>query len=171
MSLHDLRIKAGIAAIALSLTFALTGCGTDTLSEKAAEKAAEKATGGKVDIDNDGNDVTVKTDEGEFSTSSKLPENFPKEVPLIEGTIQQAASVNQAAGSGFSVMIKPKDSSGDLAAEIRSQMTGAGFRSTADANAGGYQAINFEGPKWNVAVQIYKAEDLLVNYLVTENLN
>mgnify|MGYP000939973509 CR=1 FL=1 len=75
----------------LGLSLLLTGCSfTDQLGQKAGEKIIEKTiesqTGGKVDIDADGQSMTIKGDNGESVTmgSAKLPDNFPKDILVLD---------------------------------------------------------------------------------------
>jgi hypothetical protein len=58
---------------------------SEKIAEKAAEKVVEKAVGGDATVSKGG--VTVKTDKGSLTAgaSAKLPDNWPKDVPLIAG--------------------------------------------------------------------------------------
>lgn len=73
-----------LGLLLLSVALLLSGCGlvskaVDKASEKAVEKAVEKATG--VSVDQNGNSVTVKGQDGQSvtiqNTEAKLPEGFP----------------------------------------------------------------------------------------------
>ncbi len=71
-----------VLCLAVLVLAPLTGCGA------AVQKAAEKATG--VDVNNDGNKVTITGNEGDKvemqgGDDVSLPDGFPKDVPLYEG--------------------------------------------------------------------------------------
>ena len=57
--------------------------------ERIAEAAIERATGGKAEVERDGDQVTVKTGQGEMRISrgdaAILPPDFPKDLPLPHG--------------------------------------------------------------------------------------
>lgn len=75
-----------------------------------AEKAIEAATGGKVDIDSDGGEITVRTDEGIWSTSDKLPDGWPSDVPTYPDTaIQSSVAANQGQDLGHFVGLLTDD--------------------------------------------------------------
>ena len=72
----------------------VAGCSSET----AAEKIAESATGGDVEIDDNG-DVSVSTPDGkmEISTDSQeLPPEFPDDVPVPDGTIEGLTTTSTA---------------------------------------------------------------------------
>ena len=112
--------KTIIIVVVVIVVLAIGGFIVRTLSqkvaglvgEKAAEKIIENATGGKADIDINSDTVTVKTDEGTFSTGTNLPANWPKDAPVYPGSkITYSGSTNpQEGSSGFSVMSTTNDS-------------------------------------------------------------
>lgn len=57
--------------------------------ERVAEAAIERATGGKAQVERDGDQVTVKTEQGEVritrGDAAALPTGFPNDVPLPQG--------------------------------------------------------------------------------------
>lgn len=162
MALRIRLIKAAVAATVLAFTVTLTGCSSDTLTEKTVEKA----TGDKVDIDSKDGEFSVKTEDGEFSTSQKLPEGFPKDIPLIDGTIRQATSAKEGKKLGYSVMITPKANASAVPAEVRSKMTAAGFKPSSEQSVSAYQMLMFERAPWSVAVQIINGDEVMVHYIV-----
>lgn len=62
---------------------------TKSPDERIAEAAIERATGGKAQVERDGDKVTVQTEQGEVMISrgdaAALPADFPKDVPLPQG--------------------------------------------------------------------------------------
>lgn len=81
--------------------------------ERMAEVAVERATGGQVTIEKSGEQVTVKTDDGELKMSTganlALPAAFPKDVYLPRNHTVQ--SVVESAG----VTMVALDAAGDIA--------------------------------------------------------
>jgi hypothetical protein len=88
----NLALVAGATA---SLSLLGLGCNpfqkaqesiTNKIGENVAEGILGKATGGKVDIQNDGNTVTYKDNKTggsvSFGDDVKLPSDFPKNVPI-----------------------------------------------------------------------------------------
>lgn len=73
----------------------------DKIGEQIAEKAFEAQTGARVDIDSQGEDVTIKTEEGQTQYSAggraKLPDNFPKELVVVSD-----AKIIMSSSSGLS---------------------------------------------------------------------
>lgn len=91
-------LLGGVAAS----TLAACGGGEEA-AERAAEKAAEDSSGGDVDVEIDGDEVEIETDEGTMSVGQDLPEGFPEEIPLVEGEIVSGASVE---GKGWTVSVQ-----------------------------------------------------------------
>ena len=96
-----------VALLAVSLAFvapALTGCGL-------IRDAVEQATGGEVDFG-----------------GKSVPDDFPSEVPLIEGEVLSGASAGNADGKIWNVTIKVDDAS--AFDEIAAQFEAAGFEAS-----------------------------------------
>ncbi len=135
----------------MATVLVLTGCGKSS-SEKLAEKMIEKGMGkdgikgdvnisdGKVSItgtdregkkfavDQSGESVTIKSQDGTatFSTgpSARLPEGFPKDVYVLDGAkVVTAMTVPE----GFSVVLQAKDGADKVAASYKARMTGNGW--------------------------------------------
>ena len=90
----------GLAVLALSVS----GC--QLMAQKATEKAIQGATGGAVNVD--GDNVTIKGKDGAEATVSgdtKIPADFPSEVPLRDDGTVNAVVTSQAPGGGTSYMI------------------------------------------------------------------
>lgn len=86
------------------LAVALTGC--DLIAQKATEKGLEAATGGAVSVN--GDSVTIKGKDGEEATISnetKIPADFPKEVPMRDDGTVNAVITNQTPGGGTGYML------------------------------------------------------------------
>lgn len=101
------------------LMLALTGCGlaekaAERAAEEAAERAIEAATG--VKVDQDGNSITIKGQDGEETTitapdEGKLVEGFP--LPVYEGGKVLSSAVfssdsKKSWTAGFEFTVDPK---------------------------------------------------------------
>lgn len=117
----------------LVLAPALVGCGMNPL-----ESVIEEVTGGNVDIG-----------------GTSIPEDFPAEVPLIDGELISAFSIGTGAEKVFAVMLKVSDAS--AADAIGSQLEGAGFSLELDQAASG--AASYAYTNANFAVLVAVTED------------
>ncbi len=82
---------------------------------KLAEKVFEETTGADIDIKKNGGEVKIKGKDGKSTFSSgdnKLPDNFPKFIPLYPKAKLQTTSSFNSSGEGeiFSVGFLSKDS-------------------------------------------------------------
>ena len=104
--MNPLRLLTAICLAALLLV-PITGC------QSTAEKAAEKAAG--VEVDKDGNKVTVTGKDGEKvevqgGDDLTLPEGFPKDVPVYENaTITSSSSVSSGGKTMYTVGYETAD--------------------------------------------------------------
>jgi hypothetical protein len=109
----------GISALALvgalMLAPTLAGCSVNDI----VNGAVEKATGGKVAVG-----------------TGKLPSDWPKEVPVVDGEILFGAKGGDESGKGWIVTIKTSGS--DAIGAAKSKLEDAGFSAdeTAGASAG-----------------------------------
>ena len=109
--------------------------------------------------------------------SGKLPSSWPKEVPVISGDVLTGASVGNATskdGQGWNATIKV--SGADAYGQIKSQLTGAGFKVDNEPDAGDAQGGTgtFESAKFGVLVVVTKTDDKtgwVANYTVTTTDN
>ncbi len=61
---------------------------SDKTAEQTAETIIETASGEKVDIDQEGDKISIKTDEGQLSVKAgekSWPKDMPKDVPVLSG--------------------------------------------------------------------------------------
>jgi len=106
--------------------------------KSAAERAIEAATGGSVDIDGDGDDVTIKTADGTYTGGNKMPDDFPSDVPVYpDADVQGSYSLNGASGQGFTVGLSSDDPLADVIAWYKREVAAKGWTIVADANYNG----------------------------------
>ena len=109
--------------------------------------------------------------------SGKLPSSWPKDVPVISGDVLTGASIGNATstdGQGWNATIKVKDAS--AYGQIKSQLTGAGFKVDSEPDSGDDQGGTgtFTSAKYEVLVVVTKTDDKtgwVANYTVTTGDN
>ncbi|MDD5050665.1 MAG: hypothetical protein PHV93_02910 [Candidatus Pacebacteria bacterium] len=126
------------------------------LGRNAAEQAIKQATGGNVDVNNNGTSGTITTKDGSvtYGTNS-LPTDWPTDVPVYtNGTIQYSASSNQSGQTGKAVVILSPDS----VATVKSYYTGAlatnGWTISGTQEANGATVIVAEKSGRNLSLSI-----------------
>ena len=133
--------------IALAITPALSGCFGNPI-----EQIVEGATGGDVSL-----------------PGNKVPDDFPKEVPLIDGEVVFGMGLGDGTSKGWNVT--KKVSGLDAADTIKAQLEGAGFTAN-EAGIGGTTAdgatLVYDNGTYSVLVVISKDSDngFVANYTV-----
>lgn len=113
------------------------GCGSPTaqleqkIGDKIAEGIVEKSTGGQVNIDS-GKDKVTFTDKKSgtsmaFGESLKLPDDFPKDVPIYpESKVKGILNLKQD-GQGLNVTLESSDSYNKVGDWYRAEFKKAGW--------------------------------------------
>jgi hypothetical protein len=128
------RLTVAIVAAALAIVPTVSACSVNPI-----ESAIEQATGGNVDVG-----------------GTSIPDDFPAEVPLIDGEVVSAFGVGSEAEKAWNVTIKVADAS--ALDTIKSQLEGAGFTSEIDdAAIGGLTGGMYTNANYGVLVVV--AED------------
>lgn len=132
------NVTVGAVVIGVIVLGLIGNAFSKSASENAAERAIEAATGGRVDIDSDGDEVTVKTDQGTYTTTDKLPSDFPSDVPVYAGAkiLGSVASAGASEG-GYFVTMETSASLNDVIAWYRNEVKGKGWTVVTDANING----------------------------------
>jgi hypothetical protein len=123
----------------------LAGCGKSP-SERLAEAAVSAASGHKVEVDKDGGQVTIKSDQGDLKIASgesaALPASFPKDVYLpAEYSIDSVMEMPNAQV----VSLAASGSAATLFADASKQMQAQGWKQTmAMQQSGSAQMLAFE---------------------------
>lgn len=93
------RYTTGALIAAALLTF--TACGGGDATDEAVEAGIEEALGSNADVEIDGDGaVKIETDEGSYSAggSAEIPDDFPSDVPLPDGSARLQATYADADG-------------------------------------------------------------------------
>jgi hypothetical protein len=109
--------------------------------------------------------------------SGKLPSDWPKDVPVASGDVLSGASLGNSKstdGEGWNATIKV--SGADAYGQIKSQLTGAGFKVDSEPDPGDDQGGTgtFLKDPYAVLVVVTKADDKtgwVANYTVTQSTN
>lgn len=129
-----MRTTLGVAVLGAALVLG-TGCGAaaDKAAEKVAEEAVEEAIGADVDVDDDGN-VQIETEDGSsFSGGSELPDDWPEDVPMpdgsdIEGSFGGSASGETTLTVAGSTSLSPE--------EVDEHFAGIGWQTDSEFSGG-----------------------------------
>lgn len=123
------KLLFGVLIVALAL--GLVGC--KSISEKVGEEIGEEIAGGIVgaDVEVDGDEVTIQTDEGEAtigSTEGELPDDFPKDFPQYKGVeVESASSIASGGESTYYVNLYSDDAVKDVYEWYKSEFTDDGW--------------------------------------------
>ncbi|MBU6243652.1 MAG: hypothetical protein KGP12_00405 [Actinomycetales bacterium] len=147
------KTTAVLAAGAIVAGFSLAGCGQ--IAESATEKLMEQAAGGSVNVDIQGDGVTVEGSEGAMSIggSVDLPDNWPAEVPTYgDGTLVMV-SVDKGSGSA-TAMWNTDQSVEDAAAAVKSMVEAAGYSVESESNMADVSMFGATGNGYRLDVSV-----------------
>lgn len=149
--------KTLIIAACLLLVVVLSGC--KKAAEVAAEKGIESATGGQADVDIDDNSVTINTNAGSFAAGGNvsLPDDFPADVHVADGTITAATTNTET--SGYSVSIQTNESVTSLKDEYESELKKDGWDVTMSLTIQDGATLGAEKDNRTTSVSISKGSD------------
>lgn len=153
------------------LALALTGCAdkvATSITERAVEAGGENVD---VDIDSDGGEVTVRGEGGEvFSTGRELPDDFPDDVPLVDGEVISGVSTETPEGRGWAVSVEYDGSAEAAVDDAISRLESAGFSTSQEGTMvmGEMRAAMLEGEKWSVSLTALESEQTIVQYVVVD---
>ena len=146
-----------LAPLVLAAAFALPSMGCKRLAERAAEKAEEKAiekgTGGQVSINGQKGTMTIVTDAGTMTMgeTAKIPDDFPKAVPVYPGAKAKMALKSASAGKEvWSVSLETTDTKDQVVAYYKANMTGYTVASAMDM--GTSTMTVYQSPKYDVTM-------------------
>lgn len=192
------RLVRRIATVAGAVVVlsGVAACSGENVAEEIAERAIERESGGKADVELDGDGgITIESDEGTLTVdpetgevivegqdgsstyqgvAGEVPAGFPREVPLVKGTITYGQSMQDASsGQSFSVIMESQASVADVFAEVKSGMAAAGFtvedETVASGSGSDFATGSFANENWRVTVVAGSSADgpTSVTYAVT----
>jgi hypothetical protein len=150
-------------SIAIALTALLVAPGCKKAQDAAMETAIERATGSKVDVDKDGETMTIKTEQGELTVATAedggsvaLPASFPKDVYLPAE--KKLASAMDMGGMQMINMTTPQELA-NVSADIESSMQDQGWKREMAMQADGSNTLMYSKDKRQVVYQMLKADE------------
>jgi len=162
--------------VILSVSMALSACSIgNTVNQKAGEEMAEKIieaqTGGKVDVNSNGENVTIKTEEGQTQYSAggtaKLPDSFPKELVVIDDAKFILASSSDKGGS---VAYLTNFDQTVVFEKYLKDLPALGWKKDMEVDVGNGKMINFSKGKESAAISIGDNESKIESGKTTVNI-
>jgi hypothetical protein len=151
-----------LLAMLVAGVFALPGC--KRASESIAEQAIERASGDKVDIEQDGDTVSIKTEQGEMKVATAqdggsvaLPADFPTDVFL---PAQRTVSSAMDMGGMKAVNIATSAALAQVSSDVETGMQAQGWKremsmqSSADSST-----LIYSKDQRQAVYQLIKGED------------
>jgi hypothetical protein len=142
---------------------ALTGC--SCAAEEASEALVEQSTGGEVEIDDEGESISIETEEGSMEISggdsAAVPDGFPSDMPLYDGTIVMGQVFETEEGTAFNVGITTSDSANDVAAWYSDEFSAEGWSVTSEMtnDSGDMTMVTYQVEKGGTQAQVIIAEE------------
>ena len=136
--------------ICLLVSVLMVGCSCtekaeETVAEKIAEKVIAAQSGDKADIDVDKEGMRIKTKDGEMSITSgksaKLPDNFPKDVPMYVGAVLDMA---MEVPKGYSLIYTTKDDLSKVSEWYLNEMINQGWTKEASMDMTNQKMLVFK---------------------------
>ena len=150
-----------IAALALALLLSACGKAQDKAAETLAEKALEASAGQNVDVDvdEDGQTVTIQTDQGTIKQSTGdnlvLPEGFPTDVGLPDG--YKVMSV-MTMGEVTSLVLESARSPSDVFTHFKTGQADQGWKETLAMQGADGSMLGFEKENRSLLVNMGPSE-------------
>lgn len=125
-----------VVVLVVAVVLALGGCAkiSDKIGEEVGEKIVGSATG--TDVEVDGDEVTIQTDEGDVtlnSTEGELPEDFPSDFPKYDDAkVDSTSSWASGEDVTFYVNLTSKDAAKDVYDWYKSELQGKGWTISGD---------------------------------------
>lgn len=144
-----------------ALAFLLAGCGR-TVTENIVENAIEREGGEDVDVDmNRDGSMNIQTDEGELTTSGKIPDEWPEDVPVPEeATVVYSMSMSpDDEKDSMAVMFSVEDAVSDVAAMYKTKLAGEGWKISGTADMGGTSMVGGEKDGRTVSVIVTAGDE------------
>ncbi len=140
-----------LVALMAITTSLLAGCGAaaEKASEKATEKMIEQQTGGKVDIDTDGDgSVEIETEDGSMALGSgEIPKEWPDEIPLPDDLqVQAGTTMDSSDGRLVSIVGGTDDTPEAILASVKEALADWEISGEVTSSGGGG---TMSGAQWD----------------------
>ncbi|HEX7456623.1 MAG TPA: hypothetical protein VF303_04130 [Candidatus Nanoarchaeia archaeon] len=126
-------------------------------TEEAAETTIEKATGGKVDIQDEGEKVSIETDEGKLTIGQdKVPSGFPSDITVYSGSEIAATAETD---TDVSLQLKTPDSVSKVFEFYKDDLASNGWTQTSTASYQDSAIISAEKSGKQVIITVAVSEE------------
>jgi hypothetical protein len=144
-----------IIGIIVAIFVVIAGCkmALRSIGQNIAEKMIEDASGGKANMDVQNGSMTITTSEGTVTTGSgKVPESWPKDVPVYAGaTVQFSGTNNAGTGQGGMALVLSSKEDPEVIVEY--------YKTT--LKAGGWTVVNTMAAQGNTILLFTKGSKAL----------
>jgi hypothetical protein len=155
-----MRTARPLASCAVAVSLALAPSACKRASERAEERAIEQQTGDQVRVDSEKQTVTVGNDAGSLVSSlgSKVPDDFPKVVPIYPGgkPMIAAKSSNPQGKPAWSVTLETDDTKDKVVAYYKANMSG--LKLASDMDMGQTDMSIWQSPQYDVTLMVSEAD-------------
>ncbi len=166
-----------VISIAGLLILILAGVGINFVKNKVADTTAAgiitTATGGKVAVNSNGKEVTVKTSDGStYSSSQKLPTDWPSSVPLYSPyTVTGSYKASSEGKTTWHLATTTSDSYDKVIASLPSKYSGWTSNSSYEAN--GTSLYSYDNTTYTVILSVAQPDSssnnqVVVSYTVSQ---
>lgn len=138
------------------------------LFTKGAENLVEKATNSQISTNSDGT-ATIKSNDGSttFSTEQKLPDDFPKNIPLYSGQkLTSTSKVKADSETTWQVTAETSDSVKKAADGIKSLYTG--WEQTSEQQLNDSYYYNYTKGNLTANVTVAANDKTTITYSITQ---
>lgn len=156
-------MKKILAFASASLLFLGAGCvpTPQSLMQGAIENKINAELKGDATVDLDDNGITINDDDegttASFGENVKLPDNFPEEIPVLDGAKIVGVTVTLKEGSWISLITDKTVE--EAAGWYDAKLLGAGWTVSGSYTAGGMTTKMYENGSFNLTVIVSAGED------------
>lgn len=161
-SSNKLLAVLGTAFIVLVFSFLALGFLAKSALQKNAEKGIakvlKKELGKNADVNLNKDSIEVKTDEGSFSTSTKIPDNFRKDIPIYPDSKVTSSLIgdpkDSKQGPILAVTFESTDTSEKVSKYFKNELEKNGWKIIASSNYGNSYTYSAEKDSITVVIVI-----------------
>jgi hypothetical protein len=127
----------------------------EKISEEIVEKTLEGQTGAKVDVDSQGKNITIKSDDGQVQYSAggevDLPQNFPRELIVVD----DAKVILASSGEGNSAISYVTNFEHEIVKQkYVGGLAGQGWKKEMEVDAGSGIMLTFRKETMSVVINV-----------------
>lgn len=154
--------KLGLIIVGILAVGVIGASANRYFAVRSIENSIEAATGGRVNVDSDGGDVTIKTDDGTWTSSDdSLPKDFPNDVPVYPGASIQGSigTTSGSEGNGNYVGLESTDAFAVVVAWYQKEVAEKGWSIVSNLNVDNVVSLSASKDNRTLVVSITKDAD------------